>query len=66
MEWTKEELADSKAALVELKQSQQYWEAKWMLYNRKDMLDYINYHTSDRLRDTAIRTDLEIDDLMRQ
>jgi aryl-phospho-beta-D-glucosidase BglC (GH1 family) len=59
-----EEIKASKHALVELKQEQTYWEAKWKLTTRKDMIDYINYHTADLVRDTAIKSDLEIDDLL--
>ena len=53
-----------KLALIELKQDQGYWEAKWHLQNHKAKIEYINFHTADRLRDVAIEVDMDIDDLM--
>jgi len=58
------ELKSHKLALMELKQDQRYWEAKWELQNHKAMVEYVNFHTADRLRDVAIEIDMDIDDLM--
>jgi len=58
------ELKSQKLALIELKQDQGYWEAKWHLQNHKAMVEYVNFHTADRLRDVAIEVDMDIDDLM--
>jgi hypothetical protein len=59
-----DEIEADRMALIVLRQDQTYWEAKWRLTNRKDMIDYVNYHTADSVRDTAIKVGLEIDDLL--
>jgi len=61
---TLSELKLHKLALMELKQDQNYWEAKWNLQNHKSMVEYVNYHTADRLRDVAIEIDMDLDDLL--
>jgi hypothetical protein len=59
-----DEIEADRMALIVLRQDQTYWEAKWRLTKRKEMIDYVNYHTADSVRDTAIKVGLEIDDLL--
>ena len=54
----------SKLALHELMQDQEYWRKKWLTTNTRAMNEYINYHTADKARNAAMRSDLEIDDLL--
>jgi len=51
-------------SLFELQQDQEYWKAKFELTHRKDMLDYINFHTADSAREAAILSNLDLDDLL--
>ena len=60
---TKEALK-SKLALYELNNDQKYWREKWQATNRKAMNEYINFHTADKARDAAIKSNLELDDLL--
>jgi type II restriction/modification system DNA methylase subunit YeeA len=60
---TKEALK-SKLALYELHQYQEYWCNKWFNMNARSMREYVNFHTSYRVRDAAIKSGLEIDDLL--
>jgi len=54
----------SKLALHELMQDQEYWRKKWVATNSKHMNEYINYHTADQARNAALRSGLELDDLL--
>ena len=60
---TKEALK-SKLALYELYQDQEYWANKWQNQNAKSMREYINFHTADKARDAAIKSGLDLDDLL--
>lgn len=60
---TKEALK-SKLALHELYQDQEYWSNKWYNTNAKSMYEYVNFHTSDKARDAAIKSGLDLDDLL--
>tara|TARA_R110000803_G_scaffold205825_1_gene272726 strand:- start:139 stop:477 length:339 start_codon:yes stop_codon:yes gene_type:complete len=51
-------------SLFELRQDQDYWEAKFNLKHRKDMVDYINFHTADKAREAAILSNIDLDDLL--
>jgi len=60
---TKEALK-SKLALHELYQDQEYWSNKWYNTNAKSMCEYVNFHTADKARDAAIKSGLDLDDLL--
>ena len=51
-------------SLFELKQDQDYWRAKFELTHRKDMIDYINFHTADKVREASILSNVDLDDLL--
>ena len=60
---TKEALK-SKLALYELYQDQEYWANKWQNQNTASMRQYVNFHTADKARDAAIKSGLDLDDLL--
>ena len=60
---TKEALK-SKLALYELYQDQEYWANKWQNQNTASMREYVNFHTADKARDAAIKSGLDLDDLL--
>tara|TARA_R110000796_G_scaffold47138_5_gene113542 strand:+ start:430 stop:777 length:348 start_codon:yes stop_codon:yes gene_type:complete len=60
---TKEALK-SKLALYELYQDQEYWANKWHNTNAKSCREYVNFHTADKARDAAIKSGLDLDDLL--